>query len=79
MRFYRIEWPVYESGLYCDWATSWDEAHRLGRARSDYYRVILIELPERKASMLAFLKENVRRPPGWEDSQEAGAQAQRTL
>ena len=62
MKFYRIDWPVPGRTEPCtDWSTSWDEAHRIGRAHSDYYKVSLVELPERKGEMLAFLRQNIGR------------------
>ena len=62
MKFYRIDWPVSGLAEACtDWSTSWDEAHKIGRAHSDYYKVTLVELPDRKAQMLGFLRDNIRR------------------
>jgi hypothetical protein len=64
LKFYRIDWPEAASAETCtDWSTSWDEAHKIGRAHSDYYKVILVELPERKSEMLSFLRKNIRRQP----------------
>jgi hypothetical protein len=64
VRFYRIDWPVSGQADDCsDWSTSWDQAHRIGRAQSDYYKVSVVELPEKKAEMLAFLREHIRRQP----------------
>jgi hypothetical protein len=61
LKFYRIDWPAAEHAETCtDWSTSWDEAHKIGRARSDYYKVTQIELPDRKGEMLNFLKANIR-------------------
>jgi len=63
VKFYRIDWPAPDRGESCtDWSTSWNEAHKIGRSHSDYYKVTLVELPERKGEMLNFLRENVKTP-----------------
>ncbi|HET9159321.1 MAG TPA: hypothetical protein VFN88_01800 [Caulobacteraceae bacterium] len=64
MKFYRIDWPAPEQAqVWTDWSTSWDEAHRIGRARSDYYSVTQVEVPDKKAELLAFLKTHIKRAP----------------
>jgi hypothetical protein len=64
VKFYRIDWPSPgQAEVRTDWSTSWDEAHRLGRRRSDYYSVTQVEVPEKKAELLAFLKNHIRRRP----------------
>jgi hypothetical protein len=62
VKFYRIDWPAAGQAETCtEWSTSWNEAHKIGRAHSDYYKVTLVDLPDKKGEMLSFLKQNIRR------------------
>jgi hypothetical protein len=62
LKFYRIDWPATRQAETCtDWSTSWTEAHKIGRAHSEYYKVTLVDLPDKKGEMLSFLKQNIRR------------------